>query len=211
VSATPHAEDRVVIGGPAGKIEAVASAAQGGASAYAVVCHPHPRFGGTMHNKVVTTLAGALRQCGMATVRFNFRGVGASEGLFDDGIGEMADASAVADWGAKRWAGRPLVIAGFSFGAYVALCLAQRREPQRVILIAPPVDRFEFAALTAPRCPWMIVQGDADTVVDPTAVSSWANATAPAPRLLMLPGVGHFFHGRLPELRDAVVDEIRSA
>ena len=207
----PYAEERVAIGGPAGKIDAVACGAQVGAAAYAVVCHPHPQFGGTMHNKVVTTLARALRECAIATVRFNFRGVGGSEGHFNDGIGETADASAVADWGERRWAGRPLVIAGFSFGALVALRLAQRRDPQRVILIAPPVAHLEFAALSVPRCPWMVVQGDADTVVDPLAVSTWAQAAAPAPRLLMLPGVGHFFHGHLPELRDAVVNEIRSA
>jgi len=151
-----------------------------------------------------------MKACGMPTIRFNFRGVGASAGRHDEGRGETDDAAAVAAWGAQRFGGRPVAIAGFSFGAYVAMRLAQTLTPSRLIMIAPPVGRFEFTPLAAPACPWLIVQGDADDVVDPKAVRQWADAQRPMARLTMLAGVGHFFHGHLVELRDAIETEIRS-
>ncbi len=181
-----------------------------GGSSYAVVCHPHPLFGGTMDNKVVTTLARALHQTGIPTLRFNFRGVGGSAGTFDQGLGETADADTVAAWGAHRWPGRSLVIAGFSFGGYVALRLAQERVPRMLITVAPAITRFDTTAMKVPRCPWLVVQGDADDVVDSSAVVDWVDSLDPKPRLVLVPGVGHFFHGRLQELRDAVIDAIRS-
>jgi alpha/beta superfamily hydrolase len=155
-------------------------------------------------------VARALHETGISTVRFNFRGVGASTGVFDQGVGETADADAVAAWGAERWPGRDLVIAGFSFGAYVALRLAQQRLPKHLITIAPALELFDAFSMAVPRCPWLVVQGDADDVVDAAAVVNWVKGLDPKPRLVVLPGVGHFFHGRLRELRDAVVDAIRS-
>jgi alpha/beta superfamily hydrolase len=205
----PHAE-RFSIPGPAGDLDAVADNPELGGDSYAVICHPHPLFGGTMDNKVVTTLARACEETGMPSLRFNFRGVGESNGSFDAGVGETADADAVAAWGERRWPGRRLLIAGFSFGAYVALRLAQARAAERLITIAPPVQRFAFAELRAPGCPWLIVQGEADDVVDAAAVGAWCRDLMPAPRLVLLPGVGHFFHGRLQELREIVIEEIRS-
>ena len=201
---------KVMIDGPAGLLEAnVEEGADKGAS-YALVCHPHPLFGGTMDNKVVTTVARALIGCGIPAIRFNFRGVGASAGLHDEGRGETDDAAAVAAFGAQRFPGRTVLIAGFSFGAYVALRLAQTLTPSRLILIAPPVDRYEFTSLAAPDCPCLVVQGDADDVVDPKAVQKWAEAHRPLARLYMLTGVVHFFHGHLVELRDVIETEIRS-
>jgi uncharacterized protein len=202
--------ERLSIEGPAGALEAVVEDTGMMSPSYAIVCHPHPLMGGTMDNKVVTTLGRALRETGIPTLRFNFRGVGASGGIFDQGIGETADADAVAGFGARRWPGRSLVIGGFSFGGYVALRLAQRRTPRHLITVAPAIGLFDVSALTVPRCPWLIVQGDADDVVDPGAVVDWAETLSPKPRLLVLPGVGHFFHGRLRELQDAVIDAIRS-
>ncbi len=196
--------------GQAGALEAIAEDPGAEGPSYAVVCHPHPLFGGTMDNKVVTTVARALRETGMPTLRFNFRGVGASAGAFDQGVGETADADAVASWGAARWPGRSLVIAGFSFGGYVALRLAQHRLPRYLITVAPAVQQFGASSMAVPRCPWLVVQGDADDIVDPAAVIDWVNGLDPKPRLVVLPGVGHFFHGRLHELRDAVIDAIRS-
>jgi hypothetical protein len=210
VTAAARSSDRVSIAGATGPIEAVAEEPAVRAPHYAVVCHPHPLFGGTMDNKVVTTLARALHEVGIATLRFNFRGVGASAGAFDEGRGETADAAAVADHGAQRWPGRGLVLAGFSFGAYVALRLSQERAPSRLITVAPPVDRFDFSALAPPGCPWLIVQGDADEVVNSQSVIAWAKTLNPQPRLTVLPGVGHFFHGHLPPLREAVIDAVRS-
>jgi uncharacterized protein len=201
--------EHVSIAGQAGALEAIVEDPGGQGPSYGVICHPHPLYGGTMDNKVVTTVARALQETGIPTLRFNFRGVGASAGEFDQGVGETADADAVAAWGAERWAGRSLVIAGFSFGGYVALRLAQQRLPRCLITIAPAVQGFA-ASTAVPRCPWLVVQGDADELVDPSGVIDWVNTLDPKPRLLVLPGVGHFFHGRLRELRDAVIDAIRS-
>ena len=202
--------ERLSIEGQAGALEAIVEDPGIAGPSYAVICHPHPLFGGTMDNKVVTTVARALHDTGSPTLRFNFRGVGASAGVFDQGVGETADADAVASWGARRWPDRSLVIAGFSFGGYVALRLAQQRAPRFLITIAPAIQRFDGPGMSVPRCPWLVVQGDADDVVDSAAVISWVNGLDPKPRLVVLPGVGHFFHGNLRELRDAVIDAIRS-
>jgi uncharacterized protein len=206
--------ERLSLEGPAGALEAVLEDPGTPGISYAVVCHPHPLYGGTMDNKVITTVARALQDAGMPTLRFNFRGVGASDGVFDQGSGETADAEAVAAWGAQRWPGRSLVIAGFSFGAYVALRLAQQRLPQqrplrRLIAIAPAIQRQGEAAMPVP-CPWLVVQGDADEIVDPAGVIAWINDFEPKPRLVVLAGAGHFFHHRLQELRDIVVEEMRN-
>jgi uncharacterized protein len=205
---------RLSIPGQAGALEAIAEDPGVPGPSYAVVCHPHPLFGGTMQNKVVTTVARALQESGIPTLRFNFRGVGASAGAFDHGVGETADAEAVASWGAQRWPGRTLVLAGFSFGGYVALRLAQQRDsqnraPRLLITVAPAVERFDSESTSVPRCPWLIIQGDADDVVDPAAVIHWASTLNPTPQLVVLPGAGHFFHGRLPEVREAVTTTLR--
>src|SRR5450631_514969 len=201
--------EHVAIDGPAGSIEAIAQESGTEGGRYAIVCHPHPLFGGTMENKVVTTVGRALLETGIAVIRFNFRGVGRSSGVFDDGNGETADAVAVAAWGAARWPRRQLVVAGFSFGAYVALRLVERRPATALVTIAPPVGRFDFSRISAPGCPWLVVQGAADEVVDPQSVVDWVDGLEPRPQLLVMPGVGHFFHGRLHELRDAVIDAVR--
>jgi uncharacterized protein len=203
--------ERLAIPGPAGGLEAIADEAEGVAQPlYGIVCHPHPLYGGTMDNKVVYTVARALQTAGVATLRFNFRGVGASEGVYDEGAGETQDAAAAADFGAVRWPRRRLILAGFSFGAFVALRLALARDTVRLITVAPPVGRFDFSELHAPACPWLVVQGDADEVVDPSTVIAWVKRQEPTPQLRIVPGVGHFFHGHLAELRDAVIETLRS-
>jgi alpha/beta superfamily hydrolase len=205
---------RLSLKGQAGALQAILEDPGVPGSSYAVICHPHPLFGGTMENKVVTTVARALRETGIPTLRFNFRGVGSSDGAFDQGVGETADADAVASWGAEHWPGRTLVAAGFSFGGYVALRLAQLRDSQQrelrlLITVAPAVQRFDATSTAVPRCPWLVVQGDADDVVDPAAVINWVNSLDPKPQLVVMPGAGHFFHGRLRELRDAVMTTVR--
>ncbi len=201
--------ERLSLQGQAGALEAIVEDPGAAGPSYAVICHPHPLYGGTMDNKVVTTVARALHETGIPTLRFNFRGVGSSAGAFDRGVGETTDADAVASWGAEHWPGRSLVIAGFSFGGYVALRLAQRRPARQLITIAPAVQRFDAPETAVPHCPWLVIQGDADDVVDPRAVIDWVDTLHPKPRLVVLPGVGHFFHGRLQELREAVIDAIR--
>ena len=158
-----------------------------------------------MSNKVVTTLARAFARLGADAVRFNFRGVGTSQGRYADGVGEREDALAVIAWCRARWPGRRLYLGGFSFGAAVAAAIAARVAPAGLVTVAPPVDKLP-ADFSAPACPWLLVHGEADDVVPARPVIEWC-ATLPAPpRVVLLPGVGHFFHGRLPALAQAVND-----
>jgi alpha/beta superfamily hydrolase len=197
-----------VIDGPAGRLEALIEEPADVPLRYAaVVCHPHPLFGGTLHNKVVHTLARSLRSGGAATVRFNFRGVGASEGRHDEGVGETADTLAAVAWARTRWPAAPLLLAGFSFGAAVAIRAAAAADPRWLISVAPAVDRVSFEGLATPQCDWLIVQGSADEIVAPESVRSWAARLAPHAHVRMLPGVGHFFHGRLHELQECIREE----
>jgi uncharacterized protein len=207
---SPARGEAVAIPGPAGELQAVVENSDDSAGGlFGVICHPHPLYGGSLENKVVTTLARALLELAIPSVRFNFRGVGTSAGSFDQGKGEIDDAVAVADWAAAHWPGRRMVAAGFSFGGFVALRLALSRNTAHLVTVAPAIRLFE-PTLERPSCPWLIVQGDADDVVDPKDVAAWAAALTPPPHLVMLPGVGHFFHGRLNDLRDAVEDAIRN-
>lgn len=216
VSKPPFAE-RTALAGPAGALQALVEIPQIGAdpaaavAAFAVVCHPHPLYGGTMDNKVVYTLARTLEQLGAPAIRFNFRGVGGSEGRYDDGRGETEDALAVVAYGRHRWPGAQLWLAGFSFGGAVAVRAAAQGRPERLIAVAPGISIVPVADAAPPACPWLIVQGDADEVVPPGAVRSWAQRLSPAPQLRILAGAGHFFHGRLGELRDGVLDFMRTA
>jgi uncharacterized protein len=203
----PAAASTVAIAGPAGRLEALVEEPAAPARLAAVVCHPHPLFGGTLHNKVVHTVARALRAGGAASVRFNFRGVGASEGAHDAGAGETEDALAAVRWARERWPGLGLVLAGFSFGAVIAIRAAATARPDWLVTVAPAVDRLDVDRAALPECPWLIVQGEADEVVAPDAVRHWQARWAPRARLRMLAGVGHFFHGRLHELQDCIRTE----
>ena len=207
----PHSE-RVALEGPAGPLEllietppAAGAGDPAGPRAFAVVCHPHPLHGGTLDNKVVWTVARAFEQLGAPAIRFNFRGVGASGGRYDDGRGETEDALAVVGYGRERWPGAALWLAGFSFGGVIALRAAAVEACERVVLIAPGITRIDTAGVGAPGCPMLIVQGDADDVVPAPAVLEWARTLHPAPTIRVLTGAGHFFHGRTLELRDAVL------
>ena len=213
----PARAERLALAGPAGALEALVetpaaeTADATPVAAFGVVCHPHPLHGGTMENKVVWTLARAFQQFGAPAIRFNFRGVGASDGAYDEGHGETADARAVIAWGRARWPGAALWLAGFSFGAVVALRAARTAQPARLVGVAPGITRVESGDLAAPACPWLIVHGEADDVVPAQAVLDWARQLSPAPQLALLPGAGHFFHGRINELRDLVVSFLARA
>ncbi len=174
-------------------------------SALAIICHPHPLYGGSMDNKVVYMLANALRQCGAVTLRFNFRGVGQSSGEFAQGIGESEDVLRLAEWADSYFAPQHCWLAGFSFGSYVALRVHQRLAPQRLILVAPPVQRFAFENTPLSAVPSLLLQGDADEVVNPEAVDAWVQSQTHQPNYQLLTGADHFFHGRLTELKDRVV------
>jgi uncharacterized protein len=217
--APPRAE-RIAIPGPAGALQTLIEMPpeEGGpnVAAFGVVCHPHPLYGGTLDNKVVYTLARAFQEHDAPAMRFNFRGVGDSAGSYDDGRGEAADALAVIDWGRRRWPDAAVWLAGFSFGGAVAVRIAAQAKAARLVAVAPAVDRIDPAGAARPLCPWLIVQGDADDVVPPAAVLGWARSleAAPgvrAPQLQVLPGVGHYFHGRTSQLRDVVLGFMAAA
>ena len=195
----------VMFAGPAGQLEGLLDKPAAEPRALAVVCHPHPLQQGAMTNKVTYILARAFNDLGALSLRFNFRGVGKSAGSFDNGIGETTDALAALDWLAAQHRGLPLWLGGFSFGAYVALRAQGERPVKRLVTVAPAVERFETAAIRIPRMPWLLIQGDADEVVSPQAVFDWIAGLAVKPKLTVLNGAGHFFHGRLNEVRQAVV------
>lgn len=195
--------ERITIGGPAGDIESVVEAPEG-ARTFAVVCHPHPLFGGTLDNKVVHSLARTFQEQGTATIRFNFRGVGASAGVHADGVGESDDATAVIAWGRDRWRRAPLWLAGFSFGGAVAIRIAAGQQPELLVTVAPAVQRVPVATSALPQCPWLIVQGDADDVVPVSETQTWVARHAPRASIALIAGAGHFFHGRLHDLKEVV-------
>ncbi|HEY0231426.1 MAG TPA: alpha/beta hydrolase [Dokdonella sp.] len=200
----------LLLPGSAGALELACSPpeADSARAGVAIICHPHPLQGGTMTNKVVTTLERSLLDLGLATVRFNFRGVGQSEGVHDSGNGESDDLVAIAAWARAQRPGATLWLAGFSFGSYVVLRAAGRLQPAQLILVAPPVGRQDFSGIAAPACPWLIVQGEADEVVDPAAVFAWAATLQPPPTLVRMPDTSHFFHRRLIELRSLVKEAV---
>ncbi len=199
--------------GPAGAIEYAVDQPDADAPArplVAIVCHPLPTEGGSMHNKVVTMTARALRELGATTVRFNFRGTGASEGSFDNGDGEVEDLKAVVAWARERHPDAALWLAGFSFGAYVSLRAAEAVNPAVLVSIAPPVGRWDgFDDLPVPTMPWLVVQGEADDVVDPQGVFDWLKRIKAQAELVRMPDTGHFFHRKLIDLRGAIKNGVR--
>ncbi|MCW5580013.1 MAG: alpha/beta fold hydrolase [Luteimonas sp.] len=205
----------LVLPGPAGALEVAVDPPEADAGPrplVAIVCHPLPTEGGTMHNKVVTMVARSLRELGATTVRFNFRGTGQSEGAFDHGNGELDDLRAVAAWVRAQRPGDALWLAGFSFGAYVSLRAAAELAPAMLISIAPPVSGrgWDFDAITLPTMPWLVVQGENDEIVDPQAVYDWLAKTDAQAELVRMPDTSHFFHRKLIDLRGAIKHGVRA-
>lgn len=188
------------IEGPAGRLELAIADAGNRARGIAVVAHPHPLHGGTLDNKVVQTLAKAFLSLGFTAVRFNFRGVGRSEGAFDNGRGEVDDLIAVARHAGARFGTHELALAGFSFGAYAAAQAARTLRPAKLVLVAPAVNLYQMPPVQPGA---LIVHGEKDDVVSLREVFDWAR-----PQQLpvtVFPGTGHFFHGMLVPLRDLVL------
>ena len=199
--------EKLFIDGPVGRLEAVLERpGEGALEGCAVVCHPHPQHGGTMHNKVAHTLARALVRSGFEVLRFNFRGTEGSEGEFDDGVGELDDALAAIEFMRSRHGSYPLWLAGFSFGAAIAVKAAVAMHVDGLVSVAPAISRFAAGLETQPDCPWLIIQGDEDELVDVEETVAWVDSLAPGPELLIINGGEHFFHGRLSELRSAVMN-----
>ena len=201
---SPNVEKQF-IAGPAGRLEAVYELPPVDELAGAVVvCHPHPQHGGTLHNKVAHTLARSFVRLGFAALRFNFRGTESSEGRFDNGVGELDDALAAISWLREKHPGMTLWLAGFSFGAAIAVRAAARQDVDGLISVAPAVARFGAGLERQPLCPWLVVQGDEDELVSVDEIVDWLNVLDPGPELLVMTGAEHFFHGRLVDLREAV-------
>jgi alpha/beta superfamily hydrolase len=209
--AFPDVATALSLPGPAGLLEVAIDPPEAEVAPrplVAVICHPLPTEGGTMHNKVVTMAARALRELGATTVRFNFRGTGGSEGTFDHGEGELDDLRTVVAW---VRAGRPaatLWLGGFSFGAYVSLRGAAELQPGLLLSIAPPAGRWAFETIETPTMPWLVIQGDEDEIVDPQAVHDWFETVSKqrgeGAELVRMPETSHFFHRKLMDLRGAI-------
>ena len=171
----------------------------------AIISHPHPLYGGSMTNKVVYILAKSFMELDAITVRFNFRGVGKSAGKYDDGIGEAEDLGALVKQ-LKLWRTQaPVWLAGFSFGAYVTVRAQAAIQPEKLLLVAPPVSMYPFAELAEIEVPWVVIQGGQDEVIDADAVKSWVSLRPNQPQLIWMEEAGHFFHGKLNEVKDSLL------
>lgn len=200
---------RLSLSGAAGTIEAAQDAPAGVSRGIAVIAHPHPLFGGTMDNKVVQTMARAFVQSGWRAVRFNFRGVGASEGAYDEGRGELQDLLAVVSHSATEG---ELALAGFSFGAFVtshAVAATAPRLPEAVVLVGTAASRFTVAPIASElHDRTLVLHGEQDDTVPLADAMAWARPQSLP--VTVVPGGGHFFHGQLPLLRSLVVRHLRT-
>ncbi|MBN4080451.1 alpha/beta fold hydrolase [Beggiatoa alba] len=195
-----------LIKGPAGNLEILVEEPETllDSTPVAIICHPHPLYGGTMQNKVVHTLARSCLELGMSAIRFNFRGVGKSAGHFEHGLGEQQDCIAVATWVRKQYPNRPVWLAGFSFGSFVAYQAFADIEVARLLLVAPPVGLFQFQQTQALSLPWCVIQGKQDEITPPDSVEAWVKSQTNPPEFFYLEGVSHFFHGKLNLLSEIV-------
>lgn len=205
-------ETPVFIDGPEGQLEALyqdLSDARG----IALICHPNPIQGGTMLNKVVSTLQRTARDAGLITLRFNYRGVGASAGTSVAGPGEIEDAVAAAKWLREQQPDLPLTLFGFSFGGYVAANLGGRLEAageslKHLFLIAAAASRLQDQSVLPQHCPLTIIQPETDEVIEPETVYAWSAALSRPHELLKVAECGHFFHGKLTDLKDLVLPRL---
>lgn len=203
-------EHRLEIPGPVGTIDAIVHipelAPLEEMSAIAICCHPHPLYEGTMTNKVVHTLAKVMTKMGILAVRFNFRGVGRSQGTYDEGVGETSDLLFLCRQMSASFPRCPLWLSGFSFGSYIAANAAADAGAAQLITISPPVEHFDFTQITDPACPWLVVMGEEDEIVSPNAVFDWVAQNPERYQLMRFPDTGHFYHGKLVKLTDQLLE-----
>jgi len=214
----PPLKANIIISGPAGNLEAATTEPKitenqdnqaNQKNITAIICHPHPLQGGTMNNKVVTSIARACNDLHFRTVRFNYRGVSNSEGEYGDMLGETEDCLAVARWVQQVRPDDRIVLAGFSFGSYIAANTTNKLNNDAVIYllnIAPGITHADFDSLTNINCPWLVIQGEADEVIALDAVFAWAEQKQV--ELIRMPDTSHFFHGKLIELRQIIIQNL---
>ncbi len=208
----PIVTQKFFIAGPAGKLEVILAEPASTAQGIAIIAHPHPLHGGTMNNKVVHTLFSTLLALGFITAKFNFRGVGQSEGIFDHGVGETEDVITIAQAIVSQFDNGttelPLLLAGFSFGGAVQLHAAHRLNPEHLILVAPSVDNLKAPTVPETTQYALIIQGDKDDIVLPESVLAWA---APKSQpIVFIPGAEHFFHGKLMILKHVITHAFKN-
>lgn len=203
-------EDALYIPGPEGQLESIVrKTLEPAQPIVAVLCHPHPLYQGTMQNKVITTLARTCDLLGIDSIRFNYRGVGESQGSYGNIEGEVADALAVIDYVKSRYPNHALWVMGFSFGAYIAARTAVERHAQQLVTVAPSIKNSPFDTLPRVECPWIMVQGDHDEVVSAQDVYDYVKTRPEAPRLIKM-DASHFFHQRLTDLREALMAALQA-
>lgn len=205
-------QQQLTMHGPAGMLEAVLLTPKEfdkPPTIISVFCHPHPLKEGTMHNKVVTTSARAFASSGIPTLIFNFRGVGNSEGKYDYAKGEVDDCLAAVDYISRQYPDARLWLGGFSFGSFVALCAHSKVKTENLILIAPPVPNFDFNSQSL-AAPLLVIQGEQDEVIAPDTVFKWYNSIEDSVKNLIKVDTGHFFHGKLVELKGLLESEVNT-
>lgn len=208
LQADRYQDEALILPGLAGDIEALIAYPPGFSEGQpiGVICHPHSLHGGSMTNKVVHMVAKSLNELGVATLRFNFRGVGKSAGHFAEGQGEAEDLVVLANWFKDRHPDSPLWLAGFSFGAYVASRAQQQLAAERLLLVAPPVSMFDFNELGQVEAEhFLVIQGGKDEVIQPEAVADWVKNQQSPPQFHWMTNADHFFHGRLNRLREIII------
>jgi alpha/beta superfamily hydrolase len=192
----------ITFAGPEGQLEGMLHLPDAVPVAIAVVAHPLPTMGGTMDNKIVTTLAKTFAELGFATLRFNFRGVGASAGVFDHGNGEVDDVLSAVQYAQDAFGELPLILAGFSFGGYVQARAAEDLQPHKLVLVAPAVGRFNMPHVAKDT---LVIHGEQDEVIPLSEALDWARPQQLP--IVVLPEAGHFFHGRLHQIKQIVLRE----
>jgi uncharacterized protein len=201
----PVGQHTLLLPGAVGQIEAMSLLPEAmDPNYFAICCHPHPLHQGTMHNKVVTSMAQACCNLGIASLRFNFRGVGESDGIYGDIAGELDDLIAVVTWLQQHQIAAQFILMGFSFGSFIAAKYASQFPTAYLLSVAPPVHRFKFSDLSVIQCPWLIIQGDKDELVPSVEVYDWIAQLQPTPMLEKMSQAGHFFHGNLMTLRKLI-------
>ncbi len=203
----PKAE-HVVVPGPAGELESILEVPELQIEKIAIVCHPHPLYHGTMNNKVVHALARTFQRMGVACLRFNFRGVGASGGSYDEGLGETQDALAATEFMRDRFPKAKLWMAGFSFGGAVALRAAGLVSADLLVTVAPALQKLDAAQVAIPDCPWLLIHGDRDSTVSCRGNLDWVSNLDNPPEIYIAHGVDHFFHGKLILLREVLMEKL---